>query len=105
MLASARTVPAMHKPTPKLCRLSWRRLIISRLPQNFLNSREEIHRHRKHDSRILLDSDLRQRLQIAQLNADRLARKQMCGVDQPLRRRELAFGVNDLRSLLAFRFG
>src|SRR4051812_11019125 len=48
--------------TAKLCRLSWRRLIISRLPKNFLNPREEIHRHRKHDGRILLDSDLGQGL-------------------------------------------
>jgi len=52
-----------------------------------------------------LYTDLGQCLQIAQLYADRFARKQMGRVDQPLCCRVFAFGMNDLRPLLALGLG
>src|SRR5271165_3135451 len=73
-------------------------------PHELLESRQQINGNREDDGGIFLDSDLGQRLQVTQLNTGRLAGQQVGRVNQALRRREFALGVNDLRSLLAFGF-
>ena len=73
--------------------------------EQLLHAGEEIDRHGEHDGRVFLDPDFGERLQIAQLDADRFGRQQVRGVHQALRGGELAFGVDDLRPLFAFRLG
>src|SRR5262249_10429662 len=58
----------------------------------------------KHDGRILFGADLHQRLQISQLNRDRLLLDNLGGHRQFLRRRVLALGVNDLGAAFALCF-
>src|SRR5690349_8190850 len=50
---------------------------------------EDIHRQREHDRRALVAADLDQRLQVAQLDRDRVAADDVGGVRQPCRGLEL----------------
>ena len=62
---------------------------------------DEVDRQREDDRRVLLGRDLRQRLQVAQLQRRRLAADDLGGLGELLRRLELALRVDDLRALLA----
>jgi hypothetical protein len=74
-------------------------------PQPFQQRAQQIDRQRKHDRRVLVGRDRRQRLQVAQLHRLRLQREPLRGLQQLLRRLQFAFRVNHLRAPLAFGLG
>src|SRR5271165_1088972 len=51
-------------------------------PHELLESGQQVHRNRKDDGGVFLDSDLGQRLQVSQLNTGRLAGQQVGRVNQ-----------------------
>ena len=61
--------------------------------------------HREDDRRVLLGGDLDERLQVAQVQRDRLRVERARRLGQLLARLELARGVDDLGPLLALRLG
>src|SRR5215469_1405353 len=67
----------------------------------FLQTGQEVYRNWEDDRRILFNPDFCQSLQVAQLNAGGLARKQVRRIGQALRGCIFALGMNDLRPLLA----
>ena len=73
--------------------------------RELLERGEKVDRDRKDDRRVVGRSDLEQRLQVTQLNGDRLLGHDGRGVLQPLGRLVLAFGGDDLRAALALGFG
>src|SRR6185437_8095693 len=76
---------------------------LASLVKKFEERLDDIDRHRKDDRGILLGADLSQRLQITQLHGGWNAPEDLCGVDKGLRRLELGFRVDDLRTPVAFR--
>ena len=60
---------------------------------------------REHDRRVLVDADLAQRLQVAQLQRGRVLGDHVGGLAQARRGLELALGVDDLRAPLALGLG
>src|SRR6266446_9138524 len=86
---SARGAPARRGPDVASAR--------DLLPQPI----EDVDRHGKDDGRVLLRGDLRQGLQIAQLQRGRVGRDHLGGLGELRRRLELALGVDDLGALLA----
>src|SRR5580658_3823248 len=72
------------------------------LPPGYIHPlRNDIHRQREHDRRVLLDADLRQRLQIAKLDGRRLLLQNLRRIRQFCRGFKLALGVNNLGPALA----
>src|SRR5204863_981615 len=66
---------------------------------------DEIDRQREHDRRILLPADLQQRLEVAQLDRDRVLADDVGGLRELGRGLELALGVDDLGAPLALGLG
>jgi beta-glucosidase len=64
-----------------------------------------IQRQREDDGGVLLHADLRQGLEVAELDTDRLGGQQFGRIHQALRGRKFALRVDDLGALFAFRFG
>src|SRR6516165_1336685 len=70
----------------------------------FLQTGQEVYRDWEDDGRILFNPDFCQSLQVSQLNAGGLARKQVRRIRQTLRCSVFALGMNNLRPLLALCF-
>src|SRR5205085_11718336 len=66
---------------------------------------DQVDREREDNGGVLLDSDLGQRLQIAELNRHRVPVDDLGRLGELLTGLELALGVNDLRSLFALGLG
>src|ERR1035438_8062185 len=66
---------------------------------------QKVYWHREDDGGVLFNADLRQRLQIAQLNTGWFRGQQMGRVSQPLCCRIFAFRMDDLRPLFALGLG
>src|SRR4051794_33546061 len=62
---------------------------------------DEVHGQREDDRRVLVDADLAQRLQVAQLQRRGILGNHVGGLAEPRRGLELALGVDDLRAPLA----
>src|SRR6185437_12428537 len=76
---------------------------LASLVKKFEERLHDIDWHRKDDRGILFGADLSQRLQITQLHGGRNAPEDLCGVYKGLRRLELGFRVDDLRTPVTFR--
>src|SRR5579872_430303 len=68
-------------------------------------SREEVHRQRKYNRRVLFHANLSQSLQVPQLDGKRLSGERLSGICEPLGRREFTFRMDDFGTLFAFRLG
>src|SRR5690606_36087129 len=73
--------------------------------QLFKEGLQEVERQREDDRVGLVAGDFGQRLQVPQLHRLRLAGEDLGGVREPLRRLELAFGMNDLGAPRALGLG
>src|SRR5205085_3736360 len=84
-------------PAPLLQSSSLQSFFVEELRQ----SGEDVDWQREDDGRVLLHADLRQRLQIPELERGRLRGQNVCGIRQSLRGRELALGMDQLGPFLA----
>jgi len=75
--------------------------LVSNCVADFSDARKYVNRHWKNKGCVFLHSDFRERLEITQLNANRLLGQQTGGIHQPLCCRILAFRVDNLGALFA----
>src|SRR4030095_612016 len=99
---SAPPLQSWLKPRP----LPASRLASSGLPPSSLQDpREKIDRDREYNGRVLLRGDLRESLQISELEGRRVRGEDLCRLSQSSRGGELPAGMDHLGPLLPLRLG